>query len=70
MSASAISQELITYFNQLNTAEKKTVLQMLKIFLSYRKEGLGKQSLEDYKKNRSRQIQKLKPAILYCRRRS
>lgn len=50
MSASAISQELITYFNQLNTAEKKTVLQMLKIFLSYRKEGLGKQSLEDYTK--------------------
>ena len=43
---------------------------MLKIFLSYRKEGLGKQSLEDYKKNRSRQIQKLKPAILYCRKRS
>lgn len=50
MSASATSQELITYFNQLNTAEQQTVLQMLKTFLSNRKEGSGKQSLEDYTK--------------------
>ena len=50
MSASATLQELITYFNQLNTAEQQTVLQMLKTFLSNRKEGFGKQSLEDYTK--------------------
>jgi hypothetical protein len=50
MSASATSQELITYFNQLNTAEQKTVLQMLKTFLSNRKEGVSTQSLEDYTK--------------------
>jgi len=50
MSASATSQELITYFNQLNAAEQKTVLQMLKTFLSNRKKGDNTQSLEDYTK--------------------
>lgn len=50
MSASATSKELINYFNQLNIAEQKTVLQMLKTFLSHRKDGTGNQSLEDYTK--------------------
>ena len=50
MSASATSQELITYFNQLNNAEQKTVLQMLKTFLSNRKEPGNAQSPEDYTK--------------------
>ena len=50
MSASATSQELITYFNQLSTTEQKTVLQMLKSFLANRKEEANTQSLEDYTK--------------------
>ncbi len=50
MSASATSQELITYFNQLSSAEQNTVLQMLKTFLTDRKKGNHTQSLEDYTK--------------------
>ena len=37
-------------FNQLNNAEQKSILQMLKTFLSNRKEGTNSQSLEDYTK--------------------
>ena len=50
MSASATSQELINYFDQLSATEQKTVLKMLKTFLSSRKEGSNAQSLEDYTK--------------------
>jgi hypothetical protein len=50
MSASATSQEMLDYFNQLNKAEQKNILQMLKTFLSNRKEGANAQSLEDYTK--------------------
>ena len=50
MSTSTTSQELITYFNQLNTKEQTTVLQMLKTFLSNRNQLNNTQSLEDYTK--------------------
>ena len=50
MSASATSQEMLNYFNQLNKAEQKSILQMLKTFLNNRKEGANPQSLEEYTK--------------------
>lgn len=50
MSASATSQEMLDYFNQLNKTEQKSILQMLKTFLSNRKESTTSPSLEDYTK--------------------
>jgi hypothetical protein len=50
MSASATSQEMLDYFNQLNKEQQKSILQMLKTFLSNRKERVNPQSLEEYTK--------------------
>lgn len=66
MSASATSQELITYFNQLSSAEQNTVLQMLKTFLTNRKKETTLNRWKIIQKNWCRQMQKLKPAILFC----
>jgi len=48
--AKTIDQQLQHYFMQLNEAEKKSVLQMLKTFLKGRKEKAERVSLEQYNK--------------------
>ena len=48
MSASVSSQQMLDYFNQLNKEEQKSILKILKAFLSNRKEGIKPQSLEEY----------------------
>lgn len=48
MATSSISQEMLNYFMQLNDAERKSVLEMIKTFLSSRKSEFTPQSLEDY----------------------
>ncbi len=48
MSTPSISQEMLNYFMQLNDAERKSVLEMIKTFLSSRKSEFTPQSLEDY----------------------
>jgi hypothetical protein len=48
MATLSISQEMLNYFMQLNDAERKSVLEMIKTFLSSRKSGFTPQSLEDY----------------------
>jgi hypothetical protein len=50
MPASATSQEMLDYFNQLNKEQQKSILQMLKAFLNNRKEGLHPQTIEEYTK--------------------
>ena len=47
---SATAKEMLDYFNQLNKAEQKSILQMLKTFLNNRKEGINAPSLEEYTK--------------------
>ena len=47
MATPSISQEMLNYFMQLNDAEKKSVLEMLKTFLNSRKNIV--QTLEEYK---------------------
>ncbi|GEP98125.1 hypothetical protein [Chitinophaga cymbidii] len=46
--AKALDQEMQDYFTRLNDAEKKSVIQMLKTFLKGRKEGVARQTLEEY----------------------
>ena len=48
MATPSISQEMLNYFMQLNDAERKSVLEMIKTFLRSRKSEFMPQSLEDY----------------------
>ncbi|RPD41923.1 hypothetical protein [Chitinophaga barathri] len=46
----ALEQEMYTYFVQLNEAEKKSVVQMLKTFLKSRKQQPEVYTIEQYNK--------------------
>ena len=46
--ANTIDQELNKYFTQLNEAEKKSVLQMLKTFIQGRNSSPNRISIEQY----------------------
>jgi hypothetical protein len=48
MATPSISQEMLNYFMQLNDAERKSVLEMIKTFLSSRKGEFKHQSLQGY----------------------
>ncbi|WP_300602037.1 hypothetical protein [Niabella sp.] len=48
--ADVLDQEMFSYFTQLNNAEKKSVVQMLKTFLKSRPEKSERMSPEDYDK--------------------
>ena len=46
--AKALDNEMFNYFTQLNDAEKKSVIQMLKTFLSGRTEKSERVTIEQY----------------------
>ncbi len=48
MATPSISQEMLNYFVQLNDAERKSVLEMVKTFLGSRKNEINQQTLEEY----------------------
>jgi uncharacterized coiled-coil DUF342 family protein len=48
--ANALEQEMHNYFNQLNEAEKRSVILMLKTFILGRKENPDRISIEQYNK--------------------
>lgn len=48
MTTSPATQEMLTYFMQLNDTEKQSVVNLLKTFLTSRKENFAPQSLQDY----------------------
>jgi hypothetical protein len=48
--ASTLERELFTYILQLDEAEKKSVLEMLKTFLKDRIKGISRVSIEQYNK--------------------
>jgi len=48
--AKALDNEMFNYFTQLNDAEKKSVIQMLKTFLSGRTEKSERITIEQYNK--------------------
>ncbi|HRP31007.1 MAG TPA: hypothetical protein PKV73_03930 [Agriterribacter sp.] len=48
MPTPSISQEMLNCFMQLNDAERKSVLEMIKTFLKSRKSEFAPQSLEEY----------------------
>ena len=50
MATQPIPQEMMRYFMQLNEAEQKSVLQMIKTFLNSRKKNSKPATLEEYNK--------------------
>ena len=48
--ASAIDREMFAYFTQLNDAEKKSVVELLKTFMKGRKNQFDHISIEQYNK--------------------
>ena len=60
MSSSAITNEMLSYFNRLDESQQKTFLQILKTFFQNHKEDVLAQSVEDYTKEleeRDREIE-------------
>ena len=51
METTSLDENMYTYFKQLNEAEKKSVIQMLKTFLKSRKDLSERISIEEYNKD-------------------
>lgn len=50
MSLSVLEQEMSQYFTQLNTEEKKSIVNMIKTFLQTRKQDNNRVTIEQYNK--------------------
>ena len=50
MSLSVLEQEMSQYFTQLNTEEKKSIVNMIKTFLQTRKQDNSRVTIEQYNK--------------------
>lgn len=55
-----LDKKMFNYFKQLNDAEKKSVVQMLKTFLSGRQETTGRISIEQYNKEIDEAMEEVK----------
>ena len=63
--ANVLDKEMYNYFTQLNEAEKKSVVQMLKTFLKGRKEKPGRISIEQYNKEIDEAMEEVKLGEVY-----
>jgi hypothetical protein len=63
--AKALDRELLQYILQLDEAEKKSVLQMLKTFLKSREKNLPRISVEQYNKEIDEAIAKVEAGEYY-----
>lgn len=64
--ASVLDKEMYDYFTQLNEAEKRSVVQMLKAFLQGRKEKPGRISIEQYNKEIDEAMEEVKKGEVYA----
>jgi hypothetical protein len=48
MATQVIDQQMVEYFMQLNNAEKKSVVQLIKTFLKTKNDAPGRISIEQY----------------------
>ena len=60
-----IDKEMFNYFTQLNDAEKKSVVQMLKTFIKGRRENPGRISIEQYNKEIDETMEEVKKGEVY-----
>jgi hypothetical protein len=63
--AKALERELLQYIFQLDEAEKKSVLQMLKTFLKGREKSLPRVSIEQYNKEIDEAIARVEAGEYY-----
>ena len=63
--AKAMEQELFQYFLQLDDAEKKSVLQMLKTFVKGREKKVPRISIEQYNKEIDEAIARVEAGEFY-----
>ena len=63
--ANVLDKEMFNYFTQLNEAEKKSVVQMLKTFLKGRQQSPGHISIEQYNKEIDEAMEKVKRGETY-----
>lgn len=63
--ANAIEQEMHNYFTQLNEAEKKSVVQMLKTFLQGRSQDSGRISIDQYNQELDEAMEEVKKGEVY-----
>ncbi len=63
--ASVLEKKMYNYFTQLNEAEKKSVIQMLKTFLKGRKENPGRISIDQYNKEIDEAMEEVKKGEVY-----
>jgi hypothetical protein len=63
--AKALERELLQYILQLDEAEKKSVLQMLKTFLKGREKKLPRISIEQYNKEIDEAIARVEAGEFY-----
>lgn len=62
---SVLDTEMINYFNRLNEVEKKSVVEMLKIFLKGREENARSISIEQYNKEIDEAMEEVKKGEVY-----
>ncbi|HEY5465080.1 MAG TPA: hypothetical protein VIJ95_17590 [Hanamia sp.] len=60
-----LDKKMFNYFKQLNEAEKKSVVQMLKTFLNGRQEITGRISIEQYNKEIDEAMEEVKRGETY-----
>ena len=60
-----IDKEMFNYFTQLNDAEKKSVVQMLKTFIKGRRENPGRISIEQYNKEIDEAMEEVRKGEVY-----
>ena len=63
--ANVLDKEMFTYFTQLNDAEKKSVVKMLKTFLKGRNENSGHISMEQYNDEVDEAMEEIKNGNFY-----
>lgn len=63
--ANVLDKEMFNYFTQLNEAEKKSVVQMLKTFLKGRQQNPGRISIEQYNKEIDEAMEEVRSGNVY-----
>jgi hypothetical protein len=63
--ANALEQEIIRYIFQLDEAEKKSILQMLKTFAKGREKGTSRASINQYNKEVDEAIARVEAGEFY-----
>jgi hypothetical protein len=60
-----LEKQMFSYFTQLNEQQKKSVIQMLKVFLNGKVENKDRISIEQYNKELDEAIEQIKNGEVY-----